>query len=679
MEQLLISPPYSRVEAVTDIYHGVPVADAYRWLEDPNSDATRSWLDEQSRYARRHLDQIPGRDIVRRRIQQFLSVETYDSLQTNGTRYIFRKRMPDQEQPSIYVRDGASGEDQLLIDPARRGSGSFLAVRPLRVSPVGRLLLYEVKHGGERSGTFELFDIEDRKVLPDGLPRGFLRGFAFAPDGKSFYYVHEPLEAQRPFYRAVYRHTLGTPPGEDQEIFFAGEDEKIRLSLSSDTERMAFFVSSFRGTKYSDVYLHSFCAKADPERLLSRIDYGLGLRLINGRIFAITDCGAPNRKIVEICLREAGNAEWIDVVPEAESPITDWLVAEDAHFVTYMKEMISRIFVFDLTGLKREEIPIQRDSTIRLIGTAPDSGELLFETESFAEPIAICRFSRKANECMRWAKTSFEEFDSGNFSYSRVWFTSKDGTRVPMFLAGRRDVLDRHSNPTIMTSYGGFGISMTPQFSVLAASLMERGCLFAVPNIRGGAEFGADWHRAARRRNRQTAFDDFLCAAESLVESNRSAPGKLGIFGGSNSGLLMGAALTQRPDLFCAVVCMVPMLDMLRYHLFDNAHLWKEEFGTAEDPDDFAALLKYSPYHRVQDRVAYPATLIVSGDRDGNCNPLHARKMTARLQAANISGHPILLDYNPFRGHSPVLPLNVRIEALTDRVAFLCHHLQLPM
>jgi len=220
---------------------------------------------------------------------------------------------------------------------------------------------------------------------------------------------------------------------------------------------------------------------------------------------------------------------------------------------------------------------------------------------------------------------------------------------------------------------------MTPQFSVFVAFLIERGCLFALPNIRGGSEFGVEWHNAAKRQNRQAAFDDFICAVEWLIETGRTGPEKLAIFGGSNSGLLVGAVMTQRPDLFRAVVCMVPMLDMLRYHLFDNAHIWKEEFGTADDPDDFAALLRYSPYHQVQDGVSYPATMIVSGDADQNCNPLHARKMIARLQAANTSEHPIFLDYSRHRGHSPVLPLSERVDALTNRMAFLCDQLQLPV
>jgi prolyl oligopeptidase len=440
---------------------------------------------------------------------------------------------------------------------------------------------------------------------------------------------------------------------------------------------MAFFVSSFHERKHTDVYLQPFCGPCAPELLLSGIDFTIGLRLINGRILAITDCDARNRRIVEIRPREQGKPEWIDIVPEADVPIVDWLVADNAVVISYISESSPRIVVFDFAGKIQGEFPNRPEGTVRLIGASPDGGRLLFETESFTEPARVFSYLRSTNECKAWTKTGFD-FDSKGYSHSRVEFTSKDGTEIPMFLVGRRDVLGKADNPTVMTSYGGFGISMTPQFSVFVAFLMELGCLFALPNIRGGSEFGAAWHLAAKRRNRQIAFDDFLCAAEWLLQTNRTAPGKLAIFGGSNSGLLVGAALTQRPDLFRAAVCMVPILDMLRYHLFDNAHVWKEEFGTAEDPEDFAALAKYSPYHQVRDNVAYPATLIVSGDRDRNCNPLHARKMTARLQAASSSAHPVLLDYSTFRGHSPVLPLSVRIEALTDRAAFVCHHLQLP-
>lgn len=678
MPQLMTLPPYSPVEPVTEILHGVSVTDPYRWLEDQDSPRTRAWIEEQTRYARAYLDDIPGRARIRERIREFLAVETYDSLQIAGGRYFFRKRLPDQEQPCIYMREGADGEDQLLMDPAQRGTGRHTAVKPLRVSPDGRLLLYEVKEGGERTGTFELLEIESRERLPELLPRGYLRGFAFGPDSKSFYYVDEAVEARRPFYRAAYHHVLGTPVAQDEEIFFAGEGEKIRLGLFSNGKCLIFFVYRFLEKTITDIYLKRLDEEGLPRQIFGGIDYMLGLHMLDEKIIAITDRNAPNRRIVEIRLRDQGEHEWIDIVPEMDTPINNWLVIRDQFFVSYLKNMTHRVLIFDFDGQQRGEIPIQSDETLRIIGGSQETGDLFLETESFAEPIRIFRYSAKSNQRTLWANRIIP-FDPTNYGHSQIWYLSKDGTRIPMYLVGRREVLERGVNPTIMTSYGGYGVSMTPQFSVFVAFLMERGCLFALPNIRGGSEFGVEWHNAAKRRNRQTAYDDFLGAAEWLIKTGRTSPGKLAIFGGSNSGLLVGAAMTQRPDLFRAVVCIVPMLDMLRYHLFDTADVWRDEFGTADNPDDFPVLAKYSPYHQVRQGVAYPATMIVSGDADRTCNPMHARKMTARLQAASVSEYPILLDYAKTRGHSPVLPLGDRIQAMTDRMAFLCDQLQLPV
>lgn len=678
MHHLIAPLPFSTPEPVTEVFHGVPVTDPYRWLEDQDSPRTRAWIGEQTRYARAYLDSVPGRERIRERIREFLAVETYDSLQKVGSRYFFRKRLPDQEQPCICMREGADGEDQILIDPAERGTGKFTAVKPVRVSPDGRLLLYEVKEGGELTGTLSLLDIETRWTLPDVIPRGYMFGFAFAPDGKSFYYVLDAVETKRPFYKAAYHHVLGTPFSHDQEVFCAGEEEKLRLCLASDANRLGFFVYRFLDKTLTDIYLRPFEGMVPPKLIFSRVEYMLGLRLMDDRILAITDRNAPNRRIVEIRLRDNADHEWIDIVPETDTPISNWLIVGDRIFVSYTKDMNHRVFLFDLYGQKAGEMPVRSDETLRITGGSPETDELLLETESFTEPVGIFRYSAKSNQRDLWAKRNIP-FDAANYSQSRVWYLSKDGTRIPMYLVGRREVFERGSNPTIMTSYGGYGISMTPQFSIFVAFLMERGCLFALPNIRGGSEFGVEWHNAAKRRNRQTAYDDFLCGAEWLIKTGRTSPGKLAIFGGSNSGLLVGAALTQRPDLFRAVVCMVPMLDMLRYHLFDYGHIWRDEFGTVDDPDDFAVLARYSPYHQVRQGVAYPATMIVSGDADRNCNPLHARKMTARLQAANVSEYPIFLDYSETRGHSPVLPLSVRIEALTDRMAFLCDQLQLPV
>jgi prolyl oligopeptidase len=677
MPKLMEPPPCSPVEPVTEVLHGVTVTDPYRWLEDQDSAQTRAWLEAQTEYARAYLDSIPGRERIHERIRELLDVETYDSIQKVGQRYFFRKRLPGQEQHCIFMREGPDEDDCLLIDPAERGTGKHTAVKPLHVSPDARLLLYEVKEGGERTGTFELRDIESQRTLPDVLPRGYLRGFAFAPDSRSFYYVHEAITSNGPHHRAVCHHVLGTHFNDDKQIFVAGDSDKIRLHIVPGKDQLGFLVYRFLDKPYTDFYLWRFGSETAPTLVIENAGYKFGpLLMKDGRILAVTDRDAPNSRIVRLRLREGLEPEFVDVIPATDVPIQNLAVTESRIFVSYTREIKTQIAVFDLFGKPLGELPIDKSDTVRLAGGSFDEDELFFERESFTQPLQIHRYSSRTGDAKLWAERKVP-FSSQAFSHTQVWFTARDSTRIPMFLVGRRDVLENGQHPAIMTSYGGYGVPMTPQFSVFVAFLLERGCLFALPNIRGGSEFGAEWHEAAKRRNRQVAFDDFICAAEWLVEVGRTEPRRLAIFGGSNSGLLVGAAMTQRPELFRAVVCMVPMLDMLRYHLFDNAQVWKEEFGTADDPDDFAALLGYSPYHRVQEGVSYPATMIVSGDADQNYNPLHARKMTARLQAANVSEHPIFLDYSRHRGHSPVLPLSERIEALTDRMAFLCDQLQL--
>jgi prolyl oligopeptidase len=672
----VMGPPYSPIEAVTDILHGVAVTDPYRWLEGQESPRTREWISAQTRYARAYLDSIPHRERIKHRIRELLDVETHDLLQKVGTRYFFRKRSPEEEQPSIFLREGIDGADQILVDPSLRGTGPHTAVKPIRISPDGRLLLYEVKQGGERTGTFELLDIQKRETLPDVLRRGYLHGVAFAPDSKAFYYVHETLETQESRAHAAYKHVLGTAFADDQEIFAAGND-KMRLYIVPGPDHIGFLVVRTDDEFTTDFYLWRIESADKPELVIRNARYKFGpLLLTGGRLLAVTDHEAPNLRIVEILPRKSSPPEFRDVVPCSELRIQNWMASGDRIFVSYLRDLHPEIRIYDIAGHQLGCESFDCRDTLRLLGISESGDELLVEQESFTRPVQLCSYVPRESRMQLFARRNVK-FDCAGFHDVQVQFSSRDGTLIPMFLVGRQEALESGAHPTIMTSYGGYGIPVTPQFSVFVAFLIERGCVFALPNIRGGSEFGADWHEAAIRHRRQVAFDDFIAATEWLINSGRADPGKLAIFGGSNSGLLVGAAMTQRPDLFRAVVCMVPMLDMLRYHLFDNAHLWKDEFGTAEDPEDFAALLSYSPYHNVRDNTEYPATMIISGDRDQNCNPLHARKMAARLQAANVSNYPIILDYSHYRGHSPVLPLTDRVEALTDRMAFLCDQLQL--
>lgn len=677
MPKLMEAPPYAPIEPVTEIVHGVPVSDPYRWLEDQNSARTRDWLAAQHSYARSYLDAIPERERIGKRVRELLDVETHDCLQKVGIRYFFQKRMPRREQACIFCRDGIDGKDELLIDPAEQGTGKYTAVRPLRVSRDGRSLLYEVKEGGERTGRFELLDVATREVLPDTLPRGYLRGFAFGRDAKSFYYVHQLAEGKESRSQSVYLHVLGTEFKDDREIYCSDHTENMRVHLVPGQNHVGILVFRYGNSTLTDFYLVSFDDDRAAEPLIKSAAYKFGPVLLgNDRILAITDLDAPNFRIVEVQKRTGQTPKFLELVSAAEVPIQNWVASEERIFVSYLREMRTEIEIFDTWGNGLKHLPFDRSETVRMTGASESGDELLLEHESFIAAILIESYSTANEKSRLWAERKVP-FNSDDFAHTQVWFHAKDGTRIPMYLAGRREVLAGGAHPTIMTSYGGYGVSMTPQFSAFVAFMMERGCLFALPNIRGGSEFGLEWHEAAKRQNRQVAFDDFLSAAEWLVESGRTDPKRLAIFGGSNSGLLVGAAMTQWPDLFRAVVCMVPILDMIRYHLFDGAGIWKEEYGTADDPKDFAALFGYSPYHKVRDGLRYPATLIVSGDSDQNCNALHARKMTARLQAANRSDRPILLDYDPHRGHSPVLPLSTRIGALTDRLAFLCDQLEL--
>jgi prolyl oligopeptidase len=669
-----VAIPFSRSEAVIDILHGVAVTDPHRWLEDQNSVETRAWLEAQTIYARTYLDNLPGRCRIRERIREFLTVESVDSPKLFGSFAYYRRRPADDEQAAIYVRNLDTSVEELLIDPSECGDGTHTSIHPVRLSPDGTLLLYEIKQGGERSGEFALFDIANRQTLADKLPRGFLRGFAFDPAGLSFYYVHEPLENARPFYRAAFQHVLGTAFQEDREVFRAGEDQKLRLYIVSSDALLGFFVCRYRNSTLSSLFVRPYQSQNSPAQWLADFPHYFVPRLDGSRVLALTDFRAPNYRIVEIAGPADSEPAISEIIPETDARINRWFVTKDYIVVSYVRGSETHVGIFTPSGAQVSDLPVETDQTVRLVGVSRDRNEIFAEAESFTQPIEVFRCSLATGTRTSWASRKVP-FDPEPYIHKQVSYLSKDGTRIPMSLVGRKEVLLGKENPAILTGYGGYGVPMTPQFSVFVAFLLEHGCLFALPNLRGGSEFGAAWHDAARRRNRQTACDDLLSAADWLISEGLVASRKLAVFGGSNSGLLAAAALTERPELFCAAVVMAPLTDMLRYHLVDSAFVWKDEFGTAEDPADFATLLQFSPYHRIRDGMAYPPTLVVSGDADGNCNPFHARKFTARLQLANASAHPILLDYRTERGHSAVLPLSDRVEALTDRMAFLCFQL----
>ncbi len=657
------------------------MADPYRWLEHGDTPRTRQWLADQDRLWRAYLEETPGRDRIRKRISELLSVETCEVPKIAGERQFFRKRAADQEQPCIYMREGDTGEDILLVDPTAHDK--FTAVNIGAISKGGKLLAYEVKHGGEHSCCIEILDVDRREILPDKLPCGHRRVFFFASDNRSFFYIHEFLDSSPPLEHALFEHTLGTDPAADRKVYSAGSGPRVRLIVSSPDGQMGYATTQSwdeNATRYlTDIYTLQLRGEPRVKPLLKDIEGRFRIRLVDGRFFAITDIGAPNSRIVEIAWNGAGEPAWHEIIPESDARIQKALFSGGQIFVTYTRKLSTQIRIFDLAGKKIGKVRIPKSCSAHISPIGRDSNDLFLHVESFRHPPAIFRYRPSTGEQTLWQRRPVP-FDGAQLATDHAWCRSKDGTSVHMFLVGQKDAFGSGQRPLgprplILTAYGGFGRAMLPKFGIFTSFMMERGCLFALANIRGGGEFGVEWHEAGMRRNRQNSFDDFIAAADWLVSNGYTTPEKLCIFGGCNSGLLVGAAMTQRPELFRVVMLMAPMLDMLRYHFFDSARNWAPEYGLSEDPDDFAVLSQYSPYHRVQNGVAYPAVLLISGDNDMKVNPMHPRKMTARLQAATSSGRPVLLDYSAERGHSANLPRSFRIEALTNRIAFVCKEL----
>jgi len=666
------------VESITETLHGVEITDPYRWLEDQNSTRTRKWLEEQTVYTRAYLDAIPDREQIRWRVKELLALKEVTAEPWSvGDRYFFLKLMKDGQQPVVVLKDSQSTPEIILVDPTSRATGVSTAVAIAAISGDGRFLAYFVRQGGTDHSALEILDIERNVVLPDGLPEGFCTGIVFAPDGSGFYYSHRELADVRPNYRAAFWHRFGTERSQDQEVFVAGEDPNLFVAIlhSPGTKLLAYAVFSTGKRRRTSVYLQKMLPQLEkPKLLLEGIEGCFVPFFVRGQLLAYTDLAAPNFRIVHIDIADPDPSRWRDVVCETSQCIQQFAVAGDQIFITRIDCFSTKIEVFGLDGKRKEDILFPSCGTVDLLNRTTATEKLFYSYTSASKPSTVCSYDPYVHETLIWDEAK-GSFDPSSIANEEVVYTSRDGTAVPLFLAAGKDLLHSGPLPTFLTGYGGFGSCVTPRFTAFATFLMECGLLFAVPALRGGSELGEQWHEAGKCGNRQNSFDDFIAAAEWLIAQGRSIPGRVAIGGGSNAGLLVGAAITQRPDLFRAAICLGPLLDMTRYHLFDFAAGWTDEYGSPEDEQDFHSLLAYSPYHRIQERVAYPAVLLISGDADTRCNPMHARKMTARLQAASASGHPILLDYKATWGHTPVQPLSTRIDALTDRLAFVCHEL----
>jgi prolyl oligopeptidase len=661
------NPPKTRTDNVRETIHGVPMTDPYRWLEDQDSPETRKWIEAQNAYTDAIVGLFPGKDALQKRLTELMRFDwTGMPLARNG-RYFFAKREGSRELPVICIRRGLQGNDEVLIDPHLMSPDHSVSVELSGASEDGRLLAYFVRQGGEDETTPHLFDVDARKDLPETLPKARYLDFSLKPDKSGFYYCLHTSDGPR-----VYLHTMGDDPKQDKLIFGEGygPDKGIGTSLSEDGRYLLMTVWHGSAGQKSEVYVQNLAANAPVKTIVNDIDARFRGSIGGNHLFLVTQWDAPKGRVFRVDLARPCREHWLEIIPESDAGIESLALAGGKLIVAYLRNVSSEVKVFEPDGSPVRDIPLPGTGSVGGFQGTWTKKETFFSFSSFHIPPAIYRCDILAEDHQLWSRCQVP-IDSDNIRVKQIWYTSKDGTKIPMFILHSKGIRLDGNNPTLLRGYGGFNVSLTPEFSARAALWVESGGVFAVANLRGGGEFGEEWHKAGMFEKKQSVFDDFIAAAEYLIASGYTKPSKLAISGGSNGGLLVGAALIQRPELFRAVVCTYPLLDMVRYHKFLVAAFWVSEYGSSEDPEQFKYIYAYSPYHHVKSGTNYPCVLFITGDADTRVAPLHARKMAARLQAATGSPNPVLLRYDTTAGHSGGRPMSKQIEDMTDELSFL--------
>jgi len=660
------APPPTRIAAVVDTLHGVPISDPYRWLEDQNSPETRSWIDAQNAYTRSILDTLPGREKLTGRLGQLLKTERIGMPFERGGRYFFSKRLADQDQYVLYMREGQHGPDQMLIDPHPLSADHSVSVGEMDVSHDGKVMAYWIRRGGADENTIRLLDIDARKDLPDSLSAGVYFGFALTRDKNGFYYSRRVEDGSS----RVYFHPMGGDPAKDSLVFGSGYGPELSISCWISENGRWLFINVEHGWTRNDIFIQDLAHKGSIVPLVSDLEATFSLADAGDSVYLMTDWQAPNRRVLLVDLIKPQRENWHEVIPTGTSVIDGLTTVGGKLCVNYLENVQSSVRIFEPNGKFVRAITFPAIGSVSGMNGRWDNNEAFFSFASFFIPNTIYRYDVAKDNREVWAKLDIP-VDAEKFEVKQVWYASKDGTRVPMFVMYRKELVLDGARPTLLTGYGGFNISETPDFSVRAVMWAEQGGVYALPNLRGGGEFGESWHNAGMFEHKQNVFDDFHAAAEYLIAQKYTNPEKLAISGGSNGGLLVGAALTQRPELFRAVLCRYPLLDMIRYHKFLMGPYWVPEYGSADDSAQFAYIAKYSPYQNVRRGTKYPAVMFVTGDSDTRVAPLHARKMAALLQASTGSDRPILMHYDTQAGHSGGAPVRKQIEDNTDELSFL--------
>jgi prolyl oligopeptidase len=663
-------PPVTRKEAVVDRLHGVDVPDPYRWLEDQEAPATRAWIDEQNAYTETVVGRLAGKAQIERRLTELMKIETIGTPTVRGGRYFYSKRGADQNLQVLYVRRDRDAQEEVLVDPHTLSPDHSTSVTMMDISPDGTVVAYGVRAGGQDELTVRLLDVDAKKELPTVLPRARYSGMAITKDKQALFYSKQTPDGPR-----VFVHRVGSDPSTDRKIFGDGfgPGKLIGVSLSDDGRYLTVTVRHGSAALKEEVYVADLEKGAVLEPIVADIDATFDSTIAGRTMYLRTNWNAPKQRVMAVDLDRPARPYWREAIPESTAVMTSLTAVGGRLFAVYLENVQSRIRMFGFDGAPAGEMTAPGVGVTSNVSGEWERDEGFFTFSSLSTPTTIYRYTVSSGERQVWARLQVPVAEAP-IDIKQVWFVSKDGTKVPMFVAHRRGLKLDGSNPALLTGYGGFNVSQMPNFSSRASFWIENGGVYALANLRGGGEFGEAWHHAGMLDKKQNVFDDFIAAGEWLVKNGYTSSSRLAISGGSNGGLLVGAVLTQRPELVRAVVCTYPLLDMVRYDKFMVAKFWVPEYGSADDPAQFKTLAEYSPYHRVKKGVRYPGVLIITGDGDTRVAPLHARKMAALLQdqtGSDPAERPILLKYDTKAGHSGGLPLSKQIENLTDEMGFL--------
>jgi prolyl oligopeptidase len=668
----LPSPPPVEADAVTDDYFGTKITDSYRWLEDAKSTQTRAFIDAENAYTSRYLKQAKIRSQIVDDLDPLENVSETTAPWEEAGSYFFERRLAGEQQYSIYVRHGWAGKDERLVDPASMSRDTNTSVSIEGVSRDGGLVAYALKQGGADEYSIHILDVKTKKTLEDELPAARYTGLEFARDGKSIYYARNNKEGT-----LLFQHAMGTRPSRDTLVFgreyrgeVLGPSDLFAPSITDDGKYMVIQIHRGVPAKRVDIVFRDLTKPGAPfEVLVWSLESRFEAVYARNTWFVRTDYNSPNGRILAADPGVMPEA-WKTIVPEGPDVIGAWNIVGGKLYVNRLHDVKTETTVYALDGKAAGKIDYDEIGSASRLGGKTTDRYGFFIFQSFIRPATIYRVDTTTGkrDVFFQPKISFE---TGEYELKQVFYESKDGTRIPMFIAGKKGLKQDGSERLLMTGYGGFQVSETPSWNAAYAWWMEEGGWFAMPNLRGGDEYGEHWHEQAMFEKKQNVFDDWFAAAQYLIDNKYTSAEHFAIRGRSNGGLLMGASITQHPELFGAIWCGYPLLDMLRYQKFLVGRYWTTEYGSAENEKQFPYLLKYSPYHNVKADLAYPAIMFFTGDNDTRVDPLHARKMTALMQAASTSGRPILLHYSVSGGHSAGVSVDQHIQDDADELTFL--------